>query len=243
MRPAPAALMLYAAGLGRRMLPLTADRPKPLVRVAGRALIDHALDLVPPGLRIVANSHYHGAQIRQHLQGHQMLGRPVLIHHEEQLLDTGGGLKAALPLLAADPVYTMNTDAILTGPSSGPDPLAQLAAAWDPDRMDALLLVVPPARALGHAGPGDFRLGTDGRLSRGPAITPDCIYTGLQIITPKLLDGVEETVFSNNMLWDIAAQRGRLCGITHPGHWCDVGRPQSIALAEALLAESPRAHG
>lgn len=226
MRTPPAALMLYAAGLGTRMRPLTDDRPKPLVTVAGRALIDHALALVPDGLRVVANSHYRATQLAAHLAG-----RGIAISHEPVLLDTGGGLAAALPLLDADPIYTLNTDAVWTGPG----PLATLAAAWDAARMDALLLVVPQDRATGHAGAGDFRLHPDGRLQRGPGVAADRVYTGAQILTPRLIEPDDGAVFSNNLLWNRAAARGRLFGVVHPGGWCDVGRPDSIPLAEALL--------
>lgn len=223
----PAALMLYAAGFGTRMGALAADRPKPLIPVAGRALIDHALALVPPGLRVVVNTHYRAEQIAAHVAG-----RGFLISHEPELLDTGGGLRAALPLLDADPVYTLNTDAVWTGPNS----LETLAAAWDADRMDALLLVLPMARATGHKGAGDFAIAADGALSRGPGFVPAVVHTGAQILSPRLLDAVPDRIFSSNRLWDAAMARGRLFGVMHPGGWCDVGHPGSIPLAEAMLA-------
>jgi len=223
----PAALMLYAAGFGTRMGALTADRPKPLIPVAGRALIDHALALVPPGLRVVVNTHYRADQIAAHVAG-----RGLLLSHEPDLLETGGGLRAALPLLDADPVYTLNTDAVWTGPN----PLDTLAAAWDGVRMDALLLLVPPGRATGHTGRGDFAMAGDGALSRGPGFVPTVVYTGAQIISPRLLDTVPDRIFSSNRLWDAAEARGRLFGVLHPGGWCDVGQPGSLPLAEALLA-------
>jgi len=223
----PAALMLYAAGFGTRMGALTADRPKPLIEVAGRPLIDHALALVPPGLRVVVNTHYRAEQIAAHVAG-----RGLLLSHEPELLDTGGGLRAALPLLAADPVYTLNTDAAWTGPN----PLTTLAAAWDAARMDALLLVLPMARATGHKGTGDFAIAADGALSRGPGFVPAVVHTGAQILSPRLLDAVPDRIFSSNRLWDAAEARGRLFGVMHPGGWCDVGHPGSIPLAEAMLA-------
>jgi len=223
----PAALMLYAAGFGTRMGALTADRPKPLIEVAGRPLIDHALALVPPGLRVVVNTHYRAEQIAAHVAG-----RGLLLSHEPELLDTGGGLRAALPLLAADPVYTLNTDAAWTGPN----PLETLAAAWDATRMDALLLVLPIARATGHKGAGDFAIAADGALSRGPSFVPAVVHTGAQILSPRLLEAVPDRIFSSNRLWDAAMARGRLFGVIHPGGWCDVGQPESLPLAEALLA-------
>lgn len=225
----PAALMLYAAGFGTRMGALTADRPKPLIQVAGRPLIDHALALVPPGLRVVVNTHYRAEQIAAHVAG-----RGLLLSHEPELLDTGGGLRAALPLLAADPVYTLNTDAAWTGPN----PLETLAAAWDATRMDALLLVLPMARATGHKGAGDFAIAADGALSRGPGFVPAVVHTGAQILSPRLLDAVPGRIFSSNRLWDAAMARGRLFGVMHPGGWCDVGHPGSIPLAEAMLAQA-----
>ncbi|WP_245824442.1 nucleotidyltransferase family protein [Pseudoruegeria aquimaris] len=220
--------MLFAAGFGTRMGALTADRPKPLVEVAGRPLIDHALalrdDFGP--LRTVANLHYRGDQLRRHLQG-----RDVLFSEETpEILETGGGLRKALPLLASNPVFTMNTDAAWTGTN----PLIQLAEAWDPARMDALLLLIAPERARGHAGGGDFLMAPDGSLKRGPG----AIYSGVQILKTDLLDSIPEPAFSLNLLWDAMLRQGRLHGVMHAGGWCDVGRPESIPLAEAMLAEA-----
>lgn len=229
MRDTPEALMLFAAGLGTRMRPLTDTRPKPLIRVAGRALIDHALDQARGVAlkRVVANAHYLADQVAAHLAD-----RPgvALSREDDLLLDTGGGLRHALPLLGAGPAFAMNTDAVWTGPSA----LAQLAAAWDPARMDALLLLVPRAAARGHNGAGDFVPDPEGRLTRGPGD----IYTGAQILRTERVAGVDEPVFSLNHVWDAIAAEGRLYGVLHGGLWCDVGRPESIALAEAMLAEA-----
>ncbi|WP_371742017.1 nucleotidyltransferase family protein [Citreicella sp. C3M06] len=222
----PDALMLFAAGFGTRMGALTAERPKPLVPVAGKPLIDHALTLADAygPLRRVANAHYHADQIAAHLTG-----RDVAISVETpQILDTGGGLRAALPLLGDGPVFTMNTDAILTGPN----PLRLLAEAWRPETMDALLLCVPLARAVGRKGDGDFTLSQDGKISR----SGDNVYTGLQIIKTDGLLGIDETAFSLNLLWNCMAENGRLHGLSYPGQWCDVGHPEGIALAENMLA-------
>ncbi|MEI4485427.1 nucleotidyltransferase family protein [Frigidibacter sp. MR17.14] len=221
MRTPPSALMLYAAGFGTRMGALTKDRPKPMIKVAGRPLIDHALALAEGlGLRVVANTHYLPAQIADHLAGRAQ------VVFEPEILETGGGLKAARAHLS-EPCFTLNTDAVWTGAN----PLRTLLAEWDPARMDALLLLVPKARAVGHAGAGDFLIGDDGALTRGPGP----VYTGAQILSLDLLDEVSEAKFSNNILWNLAAARGRLHGVLHPGGWCDVGRPESIPLAEALL--------
>jgi MurNAc alpha-1-phosphate uridylyltransferase len=223
----PGAVMLFAAGFGTRLGALTRDRPKPLVEVAGRPLIDHALALADGVPRKVVNAHYLAPRLIAHLAGR----RDVRISEErERLLDTGGGLRHALPLLGEGPVFTLNTDAVWTGPN----PLATLAAAWEPARMEGLLLLVPPERALGHAGAGDFRPGSDGRLERGPG----AVYTGAQIVATGGLAEMPEGPFSLNLLWDAIARRGGLFGVLHPGGWCDVGRPEGIALAEAMLADA-----
>jgi MurNAc alpha-1-phosphate uridylyltransferase len=217
--------MIFAAGRGTRMGVLTADRPKPLIPVAGRALIDHAIDLTAalPGAVPLVNLHYKGWMIRDHLAG-----RNLSFSEEDILLETGGGLRAALPLLPPGPVLTLNADAVW----SGPNPLTRLTAAWDGLRMDALLMLVPLARATGHQGRGDFAIDPDGRLSRrGP-----WVYTGAQMVNPNGLNSFTEAVFSMNRLWDQAAAAGRLFGVVHDGGWCDVGQPSSIPLAEQLLA-------
>ncbi len=223
----PDALMLFAAGLGTRMGALTAQRPKPLIEVAGRPLIDHALALAEgAGLgRIVVNTHYLPEQIAAHLAP-----RGLSLSHEPELLETGGGLKAALPLLPSGAVFTLNSDAIWTGAN----PLAELRAAWDPARMDALLLLIPPAAARGHAGQGDFLPDAAGRLRRAPG----AIYSGAQIIKTAAVAAWPERIFSLNRLWDSLIAEGRAFGTLHRGGWCDVGRPEGVGLAEALLAEA-----
>lgn len=227
----PDAVLLFAAGFGTRMRPLTDARPKPLIEVAGRALLDHALALTDAAdlARRVVNTHYLADQVRQHLTG-----RPDVVISDEQpeILDTGGGLRAAVPLLGPGPVFTLNTDAVWTGAN----PLAQLRTAWEPERMDALLLLVAPRTAVGHGSDGDFRRDATGRLHRGPG----GIYTGAQIIDPAAagLHDVDAPAFSLNTLWDRAAARGRLFGIWHAGGWCDVGHPGGIALAEDMLAQA-----
>ena len=216
-------VLLFAAGLGTRMAPLTNDRPKPLVQVAGKPLLDHALDLVEAADTgpVVVNAHYLGHMIRDHLAG-----RNVQISDEADLLrDTGGGLRHALPLLGKGPVVTMNTDAVW----SEPNPVSYLLSQWRPE-MTALLLCVAKDNVVGHSGKGDFDLHPDGSLSRGRGL----IYSGLQIIRPEALDGIVEDVFSMNVVWDRIAARGGLFGATYGGKWCDVGQPQSIALAEAM---------
>lgn len=217
-------LMIFAAGLGTRMRPLTDDRPKPLIEVAGRTLLDRALNLgrTAGAGPIVVNTHYLGAQIERHLDG-----QDVAISREAgQILDTGGGLRRALPLLGDGPVMTLNPDVVWTGPNV----LARLAAAWD-DQMDALLSVVPLERATARKGAGDLSLDVDGRLSR----RGDFVYAGAQIIRPDRLAEIPEDVFSLNRLWDLLIEDGRVFGMVHDGGWCDVGYPDAIPLAEAML--------
>lgn len=228
MSDTPDAVMLFAAGFGTRMGALTRDRPKPLIPVAGRALIDHALDLaeaIAPA-RIVANTHYRAEMIADHVAP-----RGVLLSHEApEILETGGGLRAALPLLGDRPVYTLNSDAIW----AGPNPLALLRDAWEPARMDALLICIAPERAAGHAGAGDFKTDADGRIARGAGL----IYGGAQVIRTTGLGDVPDAAFSLNLLWDRMIADGRAFALHYPGRWCDVGRPEGIALAETLLVEA-----
>ncbi|MFV1439874.1 MULTISPECIES: nucleotidyltransferase family protein [unclassified Phaeobacter] len=221
--------MIFAAGFGTRMRHLTADQPKPMIPVAGRPLIDRALDMareVAPTV-IVANSHYKGDILARHLADSEVVISP----EQPQILDTGGGLRQALPLLGAPdgPVYTVNPDVVWRGPN----PLRLLRAAWDPERMDALLACIPIARTIGRSGGGDFHTDGDGRLQRGG----DLVYGGVQLLRTNRLAEIEETVFSLNTLWDLMAQEDRLFALEYPGHWCDVGTPEGIPLAEELIAQ------
>jgi len=217
--------MIFAAGFGTRMKDLTKMQPKPMIPVAGRPLIDHTLDLVRAvnPQRIVVNLHYRPEPLLQHLQGCKV----QTIVEQPDILDTGGGLRNALPLLGEGPVFTTNSDAIW----SGGNPLQMIADAWRPDDMDALLMCVPTPNAIGHTGTGDFKMDADGRLSRGPGV----VYGGVQIIKTSLLETFPEKVFSLNILWDKMHAARRLFGICYPGRWCDVGHPDGIALAEGLL--------
>ncbi|WP_170468188.1 nucleotidyltransferase family protein [Ruegeria arenilitoris] len=226
MTQTPEAVMLFAAGFGTRMGALTKDRPKPLIEVAGQPLIDHALGLVDElrPKRVVANLHYLPEQLEAHLAP-----KGVLLSNETgQILETGGGLRAALPLLGPQPVFTLNPDAIW----SGPNPLTLLQKAWDPDRMDALLMCVPVDQTVGHAGKGDFTADKNGRITRGGTL----IYGGAQIMKTEGLLDIPETSFSLNLLWDKMQQNNRLFACIYPGRWCDVGHPEGIALAEDLIA-------
>ena len=214
-------VLVYAAGLGTRMGPLTATRPKPLIEVGGRALIDHALALTH-GLRRVVNLHYLGDRIRAHLDGTE-----VAFSDESDLLrETGGGLRHAAPLLGAGPVLTLNTDAVW----DGPNPLDLLRAAWR-DGMEGLLLVADRGDAVGYRGDGDFILGPDGRIARGPGV----VYTGAQIVRTERFLAETRPVFSTNLIWDRMIAAGTLYGLRYPGRFADVGRPESIPLAAAMI--------
>jgi MurNAc alpha-1-phosphate uridylyltransferase len=226
--------MILAAGLGKRMRPLTASQPKPLVRVAGKALIDHALDrLADTGVaRAVVNVHYLADALEAHVLARQT---PKVTVSDERalLLETGGGMVKALPQLP-DPFFALNADNIwLDGPKSA---FHDLSRRWDPKAMDALLLVVPHARAVNFSGAGDFHMDPLGRLSRrrDGRIAP-FIYTGIQLVSHRLLRDAPEGPFSTNILWNRAIEEGRLYGISFTGLWFEVGTPQMIRPTEEAL--------
>ncbi|WP_017665220.1 nucleotidyltransferase family protein [Porphyrobacter sp. AAP82] len=227
--------MILAAGLGKRMRPLTASQPKPMVRVAGKPLIDHALDrLAEAGVaRAVVNVHYLADALEAHVLARKV---PQVTVSDERtlLLETGGGMARALPQLP-DPFFALNADNIwLDGPKSA---FYDLSRRWDPQAMDALLLVVPHARAVNFNGPGDFHMDPMGRLSRRRAgrIAP-FIYTGIQLVSHRLLRDCPEGPFSTNILWNRAIAEGRLYGISFTGLWFEVGTPQMIRPTEEALA-------
>jgi len=225
MQTHPSSVMLFAAGFGTRMKTLTRDCPKPMIKVAGRPLIDYALDLareLSPD-RIVANLHYKPEQLQAHLEPQGVL----LSHETPEILDTGGGLRQAIHLLGNGPVFTMNTDVIW----AGPNPLELARDAWDPDIMDALLVCVPLARAMGRKGAGDFTADPQGRISRGG----DLVYGGVQIVKTSGLQTIKKNTFSLNELWNQMHDANRLFALQYPGHWCDVGYPEGIKIAESLL--------
>src|SRR3546814_4485132 len=230
--------MVMAAGLGKRMRPLTATRPKSLVRVAGKALIDHSLDRIEAaGIgHVVVNVHYLADALGAHLAAQKRSFTIAISDERDLLLETGGGMIKALPQLRGDPILIVNSDNIWTdGP---PDSLRPLAPHWDGERMDALLLLIRQASASGHGGRGDFHMDPAGKLSRRkPGHIAPFVYTGIQLISRRFLDGAPEGPFSTMLLWERAIAAGRLYGLSHMGQWFDVGTPASIAPTGAALGE------
>lgn len=228
--------MVLAAGLGTRMRPVTDTIPKPLVRVGGRALIDHALDRVAEAgiATAVVNVHYLADLIEAHVRPRR---RPVIVISDErgELLETGGGVKRALPLLGPAPFLLLNSDSLWI---EGQKPnLVRLREAWDPERMDILLLLAPVATSLGFEGRGDFFMDADGRLERrGARDAAPFVYAGVAILKPQLFDDTADGAFSLNRLFDRAIVAGRLYGSPLAGQWLHVGTPDAIAAAEERLA-------
>jgi len=229
--------MVLAAGLGKRMRPLTATRPKPLVPVSGKPLIDHALDrLAEAGVaRVVVNVHYLADQLEAHL-GLRKGAQIVVSDERAQLLETGGGMvKAAREGLLPDPFFALNSDNIwLDGPRSA---FHELSLAWNVEKMDALLLMVRHKHAHNFRGVGDFHLDPLGLVSRRkPGRVAPYIYTGIQLVSHRLLRDAPEGAFSTNLLWSRAMEEGRLYGLVHTGEWFEVGAPEHIAPTEERLS-------
>ena len=247
--------MVLAAGLGTRMRHLTADRPKPMVPVLGRTLIDRTLDrLAEIGVgETVVNLHYRPEMLRDHLAGREAPG--VAFSDETGLLlETGGGVAKALPMLGDGPFIVVNSDNVWIGEEA----FAPLIRAWDAEAMDALLLLARVEKAVGYSRAGDFFLDeiprsglepgpsaapqeapAQGRggtlLRRGDHPTAPYVFTGAQVVSPTLFHDVPEGPFSLNLVWDRAIAAGRAFGIVHPGAWCDVGTPEGLAEAEEAL--------
>lgn len=234
----PRIAMVLAAGHGRRMLPLSTTRPKPLTLVGGRALIDFCLDgLAEAGVETaVVNVHHLAEMIETHLSSRS---RPRIIISDERdlLLETGGGVKRALPLLGDAPFLLRNSDSFwLEGVRSN---LSWLAGSWNPARMDVLLLLASTVRAIGYAGRGDFFLDKDGRLSRRPErLVAPFVYAGAAIINPAIFANTPDGAFSLNLLFDRAIEAERMFGVQLDGMWINVENPASIAAAEVAIAAS-----
>ena len=232
----PDTAMVLAAGLGKRMRPLTATRPKPLVEVAGKTLIDHVLDrLRAAGVgKIVVNVHYLPEALEAHLKSRASDFDVKISDERKQLLETGGGMIHALPQIDADPFLVVNSDNYwVDGPA---DTIHLLASLWRDDQMDALLLLVPLAKAGNHGGQGDFHMEADGRLvRREKAKVAPFVFTGIQMVSKRLLRDAPEGPFSTNILWDRAIAEGRCFGAVHQGLWFDVGNPAAIKATERAL--------
>lgn len=234
----PKTAMVLAAGLGTRMRPLTERRPKPLVEVAGRALIDHALDrLAEAGVeRAVVNVHHFAEQIERHVASRK---KPQITISDERglLLGTGGGVRKALPALGDEAFFHINSDTLWI---DGVKPnLARLAETFDPASMDALLLLAPTTGSIGYVGRGDFTMAPDGRLrGRAERTVAPFVYAGAAILSRRLFDSASEGEFSLTDLFDRAAEQGRLHGLRLEGLWMHVGTPDAIALAENAIRAS-----
>ena len=231
----PHTAMVMAAGLGTRMRPLTATRPKPLIEVAGKPLLDHVLDrLRAAGVsRVVVNVHYLPDLLEAHLRRKKDF-QIAISDERDQLLETGGGLVRAEPMIESDPFIAANSDNLwIDGPA---DTLKLLASHWDCERMDALLLLVPLARASNHRGIGDFHMDRVGRVRRRERshVAP-FVYTGVQMLSKRLLKDAPQGPFSTNILWDRAMEQGRCYGAVHQGLWFDVGTPEAIVETELAL--------
>jgi MurNAc alpha-1-phosphate uridylyltransferase len=235
----PDTAMIMAAGLGKRMRPLTASRPKPLVEVNGKALIDHVFDrLRAAGVtKAVVNVHYLPDALEAHLEANAADLDIRISDERDLLLETGGGMVRAAPMIDSDPFFSINSDNYwVDGPS---DTLRLLASHWDDAAMDALLLLVPHARAFNHRGLGDFHMDRFGRLQRrGRSKVAPYVFTGIQLVSKRLLKDAPHGAFSTNVLWDRAIADGRCFGAVHQGLWFDVGTPASIRATESALVDA-----
>lgn len=236
----PKKAIILSAGLGTRMRPLTDNLPKPLVDVAGKPLIDWSIQLLAEaGLEeIIVNTHYLAEKLEAHLATIQT--PTIRISHEETLLETGGGIKKALPLLGDEPFFAFNSDTIaLHGAASY---LWRLARRWNPDEMDALLLLTPTSTASGYKGQGDFMLGGTGEIRRRKSHeTAPFVFSGVQLLHPRYFEGAPEGAFSMNVLYNRGVHENgvldRVRGIAHDGLWLHVGDPQGKEAADRILTD------
>src|SRR5437016_8239937 len=230
--------MVLAAGLGTRMRPLTNRVPKPLVKVRGKALIDHVIDrLAEAGVeRVVINVHHHAALLKEHLAKRRDV-ELCISDESDRVLGSGGGIFKALPLFDGEAFFVHNADSIWV--EGYGHALTRMTARWNPEEMDALLLVASLVNAIGYEGPGDFLMDADGRLSRVPEqrLSPFA-FPGIQIVHPRFFDGCNAGDFSINPLWDRAIARGRLFGMRLDGVWMHVGTPEALQQTEEFLADT-----
>jgi MurNAc alpha-1-phosphate uridylyltransferase len=234
---APTRAMIMAAGLGTRMRPLSGERPKPLVEVGGKALIDHAIDrLIAAGVTmIVVNIHYMAEMLKEHLAKRKDV-EICFSDESDGLLGTGGGVAKALAQFAGEPFFIHNSDTIwVEGYGAA---LERMKARWNSDEMDALLLMAPMVTAMGYEGGGDFMMDPTGWLSRVPQgrVSPFA-FPGVQIVHPRLFDNPPSGKFSTNVMWDRAIEKNRLFGVRLDGVWIHVGTPQAVADANAFLSD------
>ncbi|GHA47646.1 nucleotidyltransferase [Amylibacter ulvae] len=228
----PDAAMIFAAGFGTRMGVLTQSTPKPMIKISNRPLIDYALDLVAAAdvKTTVVNVHYLPEQIEQHLADTNV----QTIRETDKILETGGGLKNALPILGKNPVFTLNSDAIWTGTN----PLTVLRNHWNPKTMDGLLALIPLQNAQEYSGAGDFFCDEQGTIARrGQSRSAPFVFSGAQIIKTDMLKDIKTPSFSLNVLWNEMLKNNRLHGVIHNGGWVDVGHPNGIITAENELAK------
>lgn len=232
--------MVLAAGLGKRMRPITDTLPKPLVRIAGRTLLDRGLDnLAAAGVtRAIVNIHHLGGQIVAHVAGRRQ-PRVVISDESDRLLDSAGGIVRALPLLGVDPFLILNADTFWI--DRGRSNLEDLVLAWDAGRMDILLMLADLGSATGHSGGTDFVVAPDGRLARAAGAADGLIYAGAAIVHPHIFAGAPTEPHSLNVYFDRAIAAGRLYGHRMDGRWITVGTPDAIAPAEAAVAQATRA--
>ncbi|MDC7676859.1 N-acetylmuramate alpha-1-phosphate uridylyltransferase MurU [Asticcacaulis machinosus] len=235
---APTTALILAAGLGTRMRPLTNDRSKALVEVGGKALIDHMIDrLIAVGVtRCVVNVHYFADRLEAHLKARTDV-EIIISDEREKLLETGGGLKKARPLLGDNPIFVANIDSVWIEDDDGAA-IAEMATRWNPERMDAILMLAPMPRSSGFDGAGDFILSDDGRITfRGSSPSAPYNYMGVHITKPDIVDHVVDDAFSLSPIWREKAAVGRLYGCVMHGDWMHVGDPVARDVAEARLAE------
>ncbi len=227
--------MIMAAGFGTRMRPLTDDRPKPLVELRGRTLLDHALDrLVAAGVTmVVINLHYRAQQVKDHLAKRRDI--EIRYSMEEEILGTGGGVVKALPNFDGEPFFVLNSDSVWV--EGYVAPLIAMQRAWQPEKMDGLLLLAAMTTAMGYEGRGDFLLDANGHIARVPERTSSpYAYPGVQIAHPRLFADAPAGAFSTNVMWDRAIAKGRLYGMRLDGVWIHVGTPDAQREAEGYLA-------
>ena len=236
MNATPRTAMVLAAGLGKRMRPITDTIPKPLVEIAGRTLLDRGLDLLESaGVdKAVVNTHYLGGQISDHLAARRH-PETVISDEADMLLDSAGGIVKALPELGGEPFFVFNADTFWVEADKHDPDLARLALAWDPERMDILLMLADPANSTGHSGAIDFLLDRDGRLTRARGAADGYIYAGAAILHPRIFAEAPSEPHSLNRYFDDAISAGRLHGMAMRGHWITVGTPGAIAAADRAV--------